>query len=84
MGCPSIAASASMPPTSQPTTPIPPIIGVWLSVPTRVSGKPLLAITLSGVDDLAEVLKVHLLDDPRSRRHDAEVVKACWAHLSTR
>ncbi len=37
-GCPSIAASASMPPTPQATTPMPLIMVVWLSVPTRVSG----------------------------------------------
>ena len=35
---PSIAASASMPPTPQPSTPIPPIIVVCESVPTKVSG----------------------------------------------
>jgi len=38
MGCPSIAASASMPPTPQPSTPRPLIMVVWLSVPTSVSG----------------------------------------------
>ncbi len=38
IGWPSIAASASMPPTPQPSTPRPLIIVVWLSVPTRVSG----------------------------------------------
>ena len=37
-GWPSIAASASMPPTPQPTTPMPLIMVVWLSVPTRLSG----------------------------------------------
>ena len=37
-GWPSIAASASMPPTPQPTTPMPLIIVVWLSVPTSESG----------------------------------------------
>ncbi len=37
-GWPSIAASASMPPTPQPTTPRPLIMVVWESVPTRVSG----------------------------------------------
>ena len=37
-GWPSMAASASMPPTPQPTTPMPLIMVVWLSVPTRVSG----------------------------------------------
>lgn len=37
-GWPSIAASASMPPTPHPSTPSPLIIVVWESVPTRVSG----------------------------------------------
>ena len=37
-GWPSMAASASMPPTPQPTTPMPLIIVVWLSVPTSESG----------------------------------------------
>ena len=38
IGWPSIAASASMPPTPQPRTPSPLIIVVWESVPTSVSG----------------------------------------------
>ena len=38
IGWPSIAASASMPPTPQPTTPRPLTIVVCESVPTRVSG----------------------------------------------
>ena len=37
-GWPSMAASASMPPTPQPRTPRPLTIVVWLSVPTSVSG----------------------------------------------
>ena len=37
-GCPSIAASASIPPTPQPNTARPLIMVVWLSVPTSVSG----------------------------------------------
>jgi len=37
-GWPSMPASASMPPTPQPTTPAPLIMVVWLSVPTRLSG----------------------------------------------
>ena len=37
-GWPSIAASASMPPTPQPSTARPFTIVVWLSVPTSVSG----------------------------------------------
>ncbi len=35
---PSIAASASIPPTPQPSTPRPFTIVVWESVPTSVSG----------------------------------------------
>ncbi len=38
IGLPSIAASASIPPTPQPRTPRPLIIVVCESVPTRVSG----------------------------------------------
>jgi hypothetical protein len=38
MGCPSMTASASMPPTPQPTTPSPLIIVVCESVPTHESG----------------------------------------------
>ena len=37
-GWPSIAASASIPPTPQPSTPRPLIMVVCESVPTRVSG----------------------------------------------
>ena len=37
-GWPSMAASASMPPTPQPSTPSPLTIVVWESVPTHVSG----------------------------------------------
>ena len=36
-GWPSMAASASMPPTPQPSTPSPLTMVVWESVPTRVS-----------------------------------------------
>jgi hypothetical protein len=38
IGWPSIAASASIPPTPQPSTAAPLTIVVWLSVPTSVSG----------------------------------------------
>ena len=39
MGCPNMAASASIPPTPQPKTPKPLIMVVCESVPTKVSGK---------------------------------------------
>ena len=38
MGCPNMAASASMPPTPQPSTPRPLIMVVCESVPTSESG----------------------------------------------
>jgi hypothetical protein len=38
MGCPSMTASASIPPTPHPTTPSPLIMVVWESVPTTESG----------------------------------------------
>ena len=37
IGWPKAAASASMPPTPQPSTPMPLAVGVWESVPTSVS-----------------------------------------------
>ena len=38
VGMPNITVCASSPPTPQPSTPMPLIIGVWLSVPIIVSG----------------------------------------------
>ena len=37
-GWPNIAVAASIPPTPQPKTPSALTIGVWLSMPTRLSG----------------------------------------------
>ncbi len=48
-GWPSIAASASMPPTPQPTTPMPLTIVVCESVPTQVSGYATVVPSLSRV-----------------------------------
>ena len=45
-GWPSMAASASMPPTPQPSTPRPLIIVVCESVPTSVSGKAIVFASL--------------------------------------
>ena len=39
IGCPNMAASASIPPTPHPKTPKPLIMVVCESVPTNVSGK---------------------------------------------
>ena len=49
-GWPSMAASASMPPTPQPSTPSPLIIVVCESVPTSVSGYARWAPLLLGVE----------------------------------
>ena len=38
VGMPNITVWASSPPTPQPSTPMPLIIGVWLSVPIMASG----------------------------------------------
>ena len=54
IGWPSAAASASMPPTPQPNTPMPLAVGVWLSVPTRVS-KYTVGFSPSGVSTPAAV-----------------------------
>ena len=61
---PSIAASASIPPTPQPSTPRPLIIVVCESVPTSVSGN---ATPFAVVHDAREELEVHLVHDPGAR-----------------
>ena len=71
-GWPSIAASASMPPTPQPSTPRPLIIVVCESVPTSVSGN---AWPSRACTTLRQVLEVDLVADPGVRRHDREVVE---------
>ena len=48
IGWPSMAASASMPPTPQPSTARPLTMVVWLSVPTSVSGKATSTLAPSG------------------------------------
>ena len=72
IGWPSIAASASMPPTPHPSTPRPLIIVVCESVPTSVSGN---ATPSRVAHDLPEVLQVHLVADAGAGRHDAQAVE---------
>ena len=73
-GWPRSAASASMPPTPQPSTPMPLIMGVCESVPTSVSGKATRALApVLDLHHLCEVLEVHLVHDARRGWHDAEV-----------
>ena len=72
-GCPSMQASASMPPTPQPSTPMPLTIGVCESVPTSVSGKRHAhAVDLAHLHHLGEVLEVDLMHDAHPGRHHPE------------
>ena len=75
-GWPSIAASASMPPTPHPMTERPLTMVVWLSVPDQgIREGDGAAVHLGGPDHLGQVLQVHLVADPGPRRHDTEVVE---------
>ena len=75
-GWPSIAASASMPPTPQPSTPRPLIIVVCESVPTSVSGN---AWPSRDSTTRAQVLEVHLVADAGVGRDHLEVVERLLA-----
>src|SRR5665647_187781 len=68
IGWPSIAASASIPPTPQPSTPSPLIIGVWESVPTSVGIGQGTPGSVLGEHHPGEVLQVDLVADPGVRR----------------
>ena len=68
-----MAASASMPPTPQPSTPRPFTMVVWESVPTRVSRIGLAVV--GGEDHPGQVLQVDLVADAGPRRHDPEPVE---------
>ena len=70
IGWPSIAASASIPPTPQPTTPRPLIIVVWrIGADQRVREQPLAVVP----DHVGQILEVDLMDDSGGRRDDPEV-----------
>ncbi len=74
-GWPSMAASASIPPTPQPRTPSPLTMVVWESVPDeRVGIGERLAVALFFEDDAREILEVDLMDDARIRRQHGEAV----------
>ena len=80
-GWPSMLASASIPPTPQPSTPSPLIIVVWLSVPTSVSGIATgpVGSSLESQRRLGQVLQIDLVNDADVRRDDAEVVERLLA-----
>ena len=85
IGCPSIAASASMPPTPQPTTPSPFTIVVCESVPTSVSGYATApSPPVVGHDHAREVLEIHLVDDAGVGRNDAKIVERVLAPAQER
>ena len=77
IGWPSMAASASMPPTPQPRTAAPLTMVVWLSVPTkRVRiGNLFAVLVLVGPNRLGEVFKIDLVADASAGWDNAEVVK---------
>ena len=77
MGWPSMTASASMPPTPQPTTPRPLIIVVWESVPTSCIGESQsVAAFLFGHHNIGQVFEIDLVHDAGHRRDDAEVAES--------
>ena len=80
-GWPSMAASASMPPTPQPTTPMPLIMVVWLSVPTRCRGSRRRFRRSPGalVHAARQIFEVDLVHDAKARRHHTKGVKGLHA-----
>ena len=79
-GWPSITASASMPPTPQPTTPNPLIIVVWLSVPTSESGSATGPLCVGAQEDpLGQIFEIDLMANADGRRDDAEVIERLLA-----
>ena len=77
-GWPSMAASASMPPTPQPTTPRPLTIGVWESVPTSVSGKATPSRSCTTRDRFSRLIWWQMPMLGGTTRSDSN---ACWPHL---
>ena len=75
-GWPSIAASASIPPTPHPRTPNPLIIVVWLSVPTSVSGRRHVCPGFVDEDYAGEIFEIDLMHDAGVGRDDGEIAEA--------
>ena len=75
-GMPNITLSASRPPTPQPSTPMPLIIGVWLSVPISVSGTAQVTPSrVSVVTTRRQPLEVDRVHDAGAGRMHAEAVE---------
>ena len=78
-GWPSIAASASIPPTPQPRTPRPFTIVVWESVPTSVSGYACAVSPCSRVNTTrARYSRLTWCTIPVSGGTTAKSSNACW------
>ena len=77
IGWPSMAASASMPPTPQPSTASPFTMVVWLSVPTQRigEGERGIAVLRLGPHGLRQIFEIHLVADAGAGRHHAEIVE---------
>ena len=76
IGWPSMQASASMPPTPQPTTPRPLTMVVCESVPTSVSGYACTGDSLLVAEHhRRQIFQIHLVHDAGIGRHHAEILK---------
>ena len=78
MGCPSMAASASIPPTPQPTTPRPLIMVVCESVPTSESGN---SHSPSSQATWARYSRLTWWTIPVAGGTTRKLVNAPWPHL---
>src|SRR5262245_8838755 len=76
IGWPSMQASASMPPTPQPSTPRPLTIVVCESAPPSGAGLPTPAGRGADLEDPAQVLEVYLVADAHAGGHDGEVAES--------
>ena len=76
VGMPNITVCASSPPTPQPSTPMPLIIGVWLSVPIIMSGTAQVAPSRSCVvTTRGQLLQVDGVHDAGAGRVDAHAAQ---------
>ena len=84
IGWPSSAASASMPPTPQPSTPRPLTMVVWESVPTRVSGIRRRCPSSSRTwTTFARYSRFTWWQMPIPGGTTLKLLKACWAQRSS-
>ena len=76
IGWPSIAASASMPPTPQPSTPRPLTMVVWaVRADHRVRHGDPAPVLLLRPDGAGQIFEIDLVADAGAGRHDAEIAE---------